>query len=269
MTMRGIGVDDVVSSYRVKKLTEQELHNEKCVLESADKELKGEEARRRKSHIPAATKDRSGSLMKRISSIRKSRSISEMLKSGDEKKTTTEIRTMMRKKRKEKLAAMLEKKPSGNDEDPRDVEAIRSVIENMGDFKLKSDPMYRVPIKKQTNVIKKRAEIIMLERKMRQVQMDFNSGFSRLRDLKQRVVKDILNCKNSVREICATLGELDDTKYVFSSFTHTHTHTHRSSTCKTHSNANLGTLSKIPLPIHSNGPREEEKPRTRMFLNLR
>ena len=105
----------------------------------------------------------------------------------------------MRQKRKAKLAAMLEEKPSGNDEDPRDVEAIRNVTENMGDFKLKSESTYRVPVKKQTNVIKKQAEITMLNRKIRQVQTEFNSGFLKLRALKQRVVKDILSCKTSVR----------------------------------------------------------------------
>ena len=54
-------------------------------------------------------------------------------------------------------------KPDENCEDPADVLAIQQAIENMGDFKLKTDKDYSVPEHLRTSADKKRADLVTLE----------------------------------------------------------------------------------------------------------
>ena len=54
-------------------------------------------------------------------------------------------------------------KPDENCEDPADVLAIQQAVDNMGDFKLKTDKDYSVPEHLRMSADRKRAQLVALE----------------------------------------------------------------------------------------------------------
>uniref|UniRef100_A0A8C4ZLP0 EML-like first beta-propeller domain-containing protein n=1 Tax=Gadus morhua TaxID=8049 RepID=A0A8C4ZLP0_GADMO len=73
-------------------------------------------------------------------------------------------------------------KPDENCEDPADVLAIKQAIENMGDFKLKTDKDYSVPEHLRTSADKKRADLVYAKK------TEMNARVVALRDAKVRLV---------------------------------------------------------------------------------
>lgn len=65
-------------------------------------------------------------------------------KGNGEKVTTHEVRKKLRQERNKALQAILAEKPSADEADPQDLEAIAYAETHMGDYKLKSSPTYEV-----------------------------------------------------------------------------------------------------------------------------
>ena len=67
-------------------------------------------------------------------------------------------RRLARKKREAELVAFSATRPDDSFESPADLQAIREAEQNMGDFKLKSDPEYVPPEVSTKQARKKRKE---------------------------------------------------------------------------------------------------------------
>ncbi|CAL8400945.1 unnamed protein product [Gadus morhua 'NCC'] len=89
---------------------------------------------------------------------------------------------------KKKWAELYAAKPDENCEDPADVLAIQQAIENMGDFKLKTDKDYSVPEHLRTSADKKRADLVTLEGQVYAKKTEMNARVVALRDAKVRLV---------------------------------------------------------------------------------
>lgn len=103
------------------------------------------------------------------------------------KLSKADLRRIARQKREAEWDAFNATKPDRDYENPADVALITEAENNMGDFKLKSDPEYVVPEEERLNTEKKRRQMILLEEGMYNIRMEFNSRFLALRDVKKKV----------------------------------------------------------------------------------
>ncbi|XP_033502384.2 cilia- and flagella-associated protein 44 isoform X1 [Epinephelus lanceolatus] len=104
-------------------------------------------------------------------------------------------------KRKQEWAQLYAEKPNENYDDPQDVEAIREAKENFGDLKLKSAKDFTVPKHLRMNTESKRAELIGLEKNIREKQMEMNRRIVALRDSKVHLVSQLHAQAQQVQKI--------------------------------------------------------------------
>jgi len=131
--------------------------------------------------------------------------------------TKMDLRRLQRKKRAEEWEKFRATKPADNYENPQDMEAIRIARDNMGDFKLKTDPDYIVPEKQRVNAEKKRRQMVLLQQALHTIKMDFNEKFLALRELKGHICREIEAGNAQVEEINAELSEEESLMEVKSS----------------------------------------------------
>mgnify|MGYP001188008898 CR=1 FL=1 len=125
-----------------------------------------------------------------------------------------ELRRLQRKKREEQWAQFNKTKPDESYENPNDAAMIKEAIENMGDFKLKSDPNYIVPEDQRVNATKKRTQMLLLEESIHSIKTDFNDRFLSLRDVKKRIIEDVNATYDRLKDIDKALGHEDDYTYL-------------------------------------------------------
>ncbi|QDZ25480.1 hypothetical protein HOP50_17g80200 [Chloropicon primus] len=109
----------------------------------------------------------------------------------EKKLNKQEMRREQRRKRDKEWQVFNKTKPDEKFENPEDVAAIQTAVDNMGDFKLKSDPNYIAPEEERTNVDKKRRQLHLLDAKIHGIKMSFNNRLLSLRDLKKDLIAQI------------------------------------------------------------------------------
>ncbi|KAF1668204.1 Cilia- and flagella-associated protein 44, partial [Aptenodytes patagonicus] len=147
----------------------------------------------------------------------------EKLKTSEVRKPTThyigskheQIRRIVEKsdkvkakivKRKAEWDELYKSKPSDDYENPKDVEDIREAQENMGCYKLKTAPNYRVPEHKRMNTEKKVMQLTSLEALIHKRKVNMNKEIMSLRDLKISIIDKI---KCLVQELKSIQTALD------------------------------------------------------------
>lgn len=139
------------------------------------------------------------------------RSGSGELVSRDKRPSTeSEIRRRQREERMERRRQLEATKPDDNVKDLSQAPEIQHAVNNMGDYKLKSDPKYVVPETKRVNVEKKRRQMVLLQESVHFIKMGFNERFLALRDLKKRICSNVAADNDRIREINAEIGESDE-----------------------------------------------------------
>ena len=109
----------------------------------------------------------------------------------EKKLNKQEMRREQRTRRELEWKQFNKTKPDEKFENPEDVAAIQTAIDNMGDFKLKSDPNYIAPEEERMNVKKKRRQLLLLDAEIYGMKMAFNKKFLSLRDLKKDLIAQI------------------------------------------------------------------------------
>jgi WD40 repeat protein len=128
-------------------------------------------------------------------------------KEEDKHESTAAIRRLKRKERKEELTRHDSEKPSENDDDVRDVQAIRYAEKTIGDYKLKSADDYEVPEDQRINALKKIRQMAILEDSMMLIRLAFNEKFLLLRQLKREIIANVKRDNQRVREIDNELNQ--------------------------------------------------------------
>jgi WD40 repeat protein len=127
--------------------------------------------------------------------------------SSAEDASAARLRLRMRKERNEELQKHVQSKPSENDDDERDVMAIKVAEKTIGDFKLKCSDDYEVPEDQRINALKKLRQMALLEESMLVLRLKFNERFLFLRMLKKDIVLSTLRCNARIREIDIELDQ--------------------------------------------------------------
>lgn len=117
------------------------------------------------------------------------------------------IRRMKRKERKEEISRHELQKPNENDDDVRDIQAIKHAEKTMGDYKLKCSDDYEVPEDQRINANKKLRQMAMLEDSMLTMRLQFNERFLMLRQLKQQLIYSIRRNNQRIREVDQELNQ--------------------------------------------------------------
>ena len=146
-----------------------------------------------------------GSIVEAPSVASLNMSKSNQLDMGEKKSGMS--RREMRKLRMDSLSKHNSKKPSENDDDPRDLTAIRIAEKTIGDYKLKIADDYEISEENRVNASKKRGQMALLEESMVTMRLQFNERFLSLRELKRQIIYAIKRDNNRVREIDAELGQ--------------------------------------------------------------
>ena len=102
-----------------------------------------------------------------------------------------EERKRQRMQRKALFDELLAKRPSAEQEDPRDVAAIQRAESSMGDKRLKTDDNYVVKETERVTAERKERQLTLLEESIQTLRLDFNERFLALRDLKERLIVSI------------------------------------------------------------------------------
>ena len=121
------------------------------------------------------------------------------------KLTKADLRRIARRKREAEWEIFNATKPDKDRENPADVAAIKDAEDNMGDFKLKSDPNYVVPEEERMNKEKKRRQMILMEEGMYNIRMEFNRRFLALREVKRKVCNDIVEKNKRLQQLQTSL----------------------------------------------------------------
>jgi WD40 repeat protein len=117
------------------------------------------------------------------------------------------VRKEKRQERRRVLEEHMAKRPKDDEDDPRDVAAIKDCQENAGDFKLKCGPDYTVPEDQRVNAEKKKRQLVMLEDSMITLRMQFNERFLSLRNLKKTIVQAVTRDNTRIRQLNAELQD--------------------------------------------------------------
>eukprot|EP00760_Papus_ankaliazontas_P006881 PhM_4_TR13208/c0_g1_i1/m.53123 len=118
----------------------------------------------------------------------------------------TEERRRERAQRQAGRDELERRKPRDDQEDPKDAAAIQRARDFMGDYKLKNDPKYEVPVREQANAERKTRQLILLEESLNTLRMDFNERFLAVRELKKRFIQKINNDRARIQQINKQLG---------------------------------------------------------------
>ena len=118
-----------------------------------------------------------------------------------EEKSASAARREMRQQRKKAILEHKKEEPKDNQDDPRDVEALKIAQETIGDYKLKVSPDYHVPEDQHTDAGKKKLQMCLLEDSLVKMRQGFNERFLGLRDLKKALIYAIRRSNNRIREI--------------------------------------------------------------------
>lgn len=118
-----------------------------------------------------------------------------------EELSAARLRLQRRKERKEELTRHLHNKPSENDDDERDIRAIKQAERSIGDYKLKCADDYEVPEEQRINATKKLRQMAMLEDSILSLRLRFNERFLALRKLKREIVYSIRRSNTRIQQI--------------------------------------------------------------------
>lgn len=125
----------------------------------------------------------------------------------DLEESTAVARRKNRKGRKDELSRHNGEKPNENDDDIRDLDAIRHAEKTIGDYKLKCSDDYEVPEDQRINVVKKIRQMAMLEESMLTMRLQFNDRFLALRQLKREIIFSVRRDNQRIREIDGELAQ--------------------------------------------------------------
>ena len=213
--MEGQSMRALLSSYRVGSFKTAQLTGAlKQLLNQVHASMRGEEHSsmhlRTNSEEVSVTHDHA--LASAMSTESVMEAASKPVDSGD-RQSTLEWRKMMRAQRKAKLAALLQKKPAEDRDDPRDLSAIERSKARLGDYKLKSTADYEVPQDQQVNALKKRQQMMMLQENINSIKVRYNKRFLALRDVKKLVFQSIIESNQHHQSLEASMIKLLDTYF--------------------------------------------------------
>jgi WD40 repeat protein len=117
------------------------------------------------------------------------------------------MRRELRKQRLEHLKVHESKKPKDDEDDVRDIEAIRNAEKTLGNYKLKIGDDYEIDEENLVNVSKKRVEMALLEEKMLIMRLAFDEKFLELRQEKYAMIDEIGKYNHRIRAINAILDQ--------------------------------------------------------------
>jgi len=117
-----------------------------------------------------------------------------------------ELRRQQRQKRAADIAAMEKAKPTEQDEDPRDLEAIAEAEAMAGDYTLKTSPEYQVPENARMNAEKKRRQMCLLEESVHAIRTEFNERVLALRAFRTQVTQEVISDLRALFEVDTVLG---------------------------------------------------------------
>ena len=123
--------------------------------------------------------------------------------------TSSAARKELRLERKKKIAEHLSLKPKEDDDDARDIHAIKFAEDNLGDYKTKSSDDYRVKVGEEVNVEKKKRQLVLLEESLTVLRLKFNEKFLALRCIKKDLILNIQSDNQRLREIDRELQKHD------------------------------------------------------------
>jgi len=116
-------------------------------------------------------------------------------------------RRLKRIERKEGMKKHLTEKPNEDEDDVRDLNAIRLAEKTIGDYKLKCAEDYEVPEEQRSNANKKIRQMAMLEESMLNMRLQFNERFLALRNLKRQMIYAIRRDNKRMKEIDEALEQ--------------------------------------------------------------
>ncbi len=100
----------------------------------------------------------------------------------------------------------MESKPDDSYEDPQDVQSISHAMNQMGDYKLKTNSDYVVPDSERISVDGKWKQLLALEKSIFEIQETFNDGIRGLRDRKKEIIGRMHATNEKLEAINYSLG---------------------------------------------------------------
>ena len=197
----------VVYSLRVRGVDSrvQEL------LDEVESQVKVDQLEEAKKQAAKAAQKKAA---KALDEMQKRASRKEAVAQGDQKEvkagmTSAAIRRELRKQRKSSLEKHLSIKPSKDEDDPQDTEAILIAQQTLGDYKLKCADEYEVPENQRINAQQKKQQLALLVESMVTMRLRFNQRFLSMRQLKLQMIYNICKDNARIREINEELKETE------------------------------------------------------------
>ncbi|NXC68818.1 CFA44 protein, partial [Anhinga anhinga] len=214
VVVHAIQSDHQISTYRLLAMSEKYYQDKehpswkRTVLKQAQKEAEKRDIIRETGHTDAERIFEGEAEELKTSEVRKPttryiESKHEQIRRLVEKSDKMKAKIM---KRKAEWDELYKSKPSDDYENPKAVEDIREAQENMGCYKLKTDPNYRVPEHKRMNTEKKVMQLASLEALIHKKKVNMNKEIMSLRDLKVSIIDKI---KGLVQELKSIQTALD------------------------------------------------------------
>lgn len=194
----------VVSTFRTRKLREELIHKIEEVHELINEEIEKKrrmEAERmeqdflemQRQQQMELTSESEISMPTIQQSMRDTKKLSTTKRRAEENERRKELRQVARKE--------LEQRKPTEEDDPKQAADIRYAEENMGDFKLKTDPNYIVPENQRMTTEKKLRQMILLEESVHTLRMVFNQNLFQLKEMKAKLIEKFLVYSSRIEHI--------------------------------------------------------------------
>lgn len=211
--------NSIVTTFKVKKFTdymEEKLEEINRIVEdersrlNVDQESEGEEnaadEEKKRAGSGVRTRDRRVLNKAHFLDNLKNELKEEQNRESEGKSEKFSREKMKREQEKRKKLRQELKAKEPKKEDIKNNAEIKRAQENIGDYKLKSSPDYEVPDKERMNMSKQKKHILLLEKFVYSVKMDFNKNLEKLRERKHTIIEKIKSTNIRIQKINEQLG---------------------------------------------------------------
>lgn len=189
--------------------------NEKvqAILDSIGQQVKFEQVEESKRWAAIAAQKKAAKVLDEVhkrASKKDTTAVASDEQAGEHHMTSAAVRREFRKSRKASIDKHNQEKPSKDDDDAQDIEAIQVAQRTLGDYKLKCVDDYEVPEDQRINAQQKKSQLALLEESSVMMRLRFNQRFLNMRQLKKQMIMNICKDNARIREINLELNEPEE-----------------------------------------------------------
>uniref|UniRef100_A0A7S1KMG8 Guanine nucleotide-binding protein subunit beta-like protein n=1 Tax=Percolomonas cosmopolitus TaxID=63605 RepID=A0A7S1KMG8_9EUKA len=207
IVLRAFRTGRVVSTFRTRKLRDELLQKieevHALINDEVERKRQLEAERHEQELLATAVQEQQQDQQEEEGQVVSPQNVASLKDTKHKTSTAIQKAEENQRKRKERQAAReeLETRKPDNEDDPRMLAEIQFAENNMGDYKLKTDPNFILPENQRMTAEKKLRQMILLEESAHTLRMVFNQSLLSLRDTKAKFIDKFKMYNEQINQI--------------------------------------------------------------------